>query len=82
MTEFENHPTFKCGGLCMFTIRSGQTVDLKVFRKYFKNNWKMILKGMTKPTVLFIGGVHGGATGKVGTRAENMEGLEKDTFIK
>ena len=49
---------FKCDGLCIFTVRDGESIDAPEFRKYFRKNWRTIFEGTKKATVLFIGGLH------------------------
>ena len=46
------------------------------FRKYLIRNWKTLTLGLKDgSTILFIGGVHGGDTGKLG-RAESIDTLK------
>ena len=75
LTYSENR-TFKCEKLSVFTCRDTETVQATELRKYIKQHWRKIFQGLTNSTILIIGGVHGSATGKVGDREDNMEGIE------
>ena len=51
------------------------------FREYVKRNWKNLTLGLNDgSTILFIGGVHGGDTGKLG-HAESIKTLTNQVRI-
>ena len=51
------------------------------FRKYLIRNWKTLTLGLNDgSTILFIGGVHGGDTGKLG-RAESIQTLKNQVSV-
>ena len=50
-------------------------VDEMAFRRYFKNNWKKLTLGLNDSTILFLAGVHGSDSGKLGPN-ENIQTLK------
>ena len=73
--EYNEHKTFKCEKLSVFTCRDTETVQAPDLKRYIKKHWRTIFQGMTNSTILIVGGVHGSATGKVGDREDNMESI-------
>ena len=60
--------------LTIFT--SENQVDPPEIREYIIEHWDEISVRLENSTVLFIGGVHGGASGYIGDDANNMGQIE------
>ena len=50
-------------------------VDEMAFRRYLKNNWEKLTLGLNNSTILFLAGVHGSDSGKLGP-TENIQTLK------
>ena len=62
-------------------ITFDEPVNEMEFRRYFKRNWQTLTKGLKDgSTILFIAGVHGEDTGKLGP-AESIETLKNQVRI-
>ena len=62
-------------------ITFDEPVNEMEFRRYLKKNWKALTLGLNDgSTILFIGGVHGEDTGKLGP-AESIETLKSQVRI-
>ena len=55
-------------------------VDEMAFRRYFKNNWEKLTLGLNDSTILFLAGVHGSDSGKLGPN-ENIQTLKNQVRI-
>ena len=69
-----SHTNIKSDKLTIFT--ASKTVEAPEIRKYIIKHWKEISVGLDNSTVLFMGGVHGGASGYIGDDANNMGQIE------
>ena len=50
------------------------------FRRYMKNNWDNLTKGLNNSTILFLAGVHGEDSGKLGPN-EDIQTLKNQVRI-
>ena len=61
------HKIVHADKLAVFTC--ADEIDERQIRFYVINNWDTLTQGMDNSTILFIAGVHGLESGKLGTRA-------------
>ena len=65
MASFKiDHPIVHADKLAVFTCND--EIDERQIRFYFIENWIRLTLGMDNSTILFIAGVHGYKTGKLG----------------
>ena len=76
MASSIEHRIVQADKLAVFTCND--EIDERQIRFYFIHNWKSLTRGMNNSTILFIGGVHGFKTGKLGPN-EDIQTL-KDQF--
>ena len=50
------------------------------FRRYMKNNWDNLTKGLNNSTILFLAGVHGKDSGELGPN-EDIQTLKNQVRI-
>ena len=55
-------------------------VDEMAFRRYMKNNWENLTLGLNESTILFLAGVHGEDSGKLGPN-EDIQTLKNQVRI-
>ena len=55
-------------------------VDEMAFRRYLKNNWENLTLGLKNSTILFLAGVHGDDSGKLGPN-EDIQTLKNQVRI-
>ena len=55
-------------------------VDEMAFRRYLKNNWENLTLGLKNSTILFLAGVHGEDSGKLGPN-EDIQTLKNQVRI-
>ena len=55
-------------------------VDEMAFRRYLKNNWENLTLGLKNSTILFLAGVHGDDSGKLGPN-EDIQTLKNQVII-
>ena len=55
-------------------------VDEMAFRRYVKNNWENLTLGLKNSTILFLAGVHGDDSGKLGPN-EDIQTLKNQVRI-
>ena len=55
-------------------------VDEMAFRRYMKNNWENLTLGLNDSTILFLAGVHGEDSGKLGPN-EDIQTLKNQVRI-
>ena len=55
-------------------------VDEMAFRRYLKNNWENLTLGLKNSTILFLAGVHGEDSGKLGPN-EDIQTLKNQVKI-
>ena len=55
-------------------------VDEMAFRRYMKNNWENLTLGLNESTLLFLAGVHGEDSGKLGPN-EDIQTLKNQVRI-
>ena len=68
MASSIEHPIVHADKLAVFTCND--EIDERQIRFYFIDNWKSLTLGMDNSTILFIAGVHGYKTGKLGPKEE------------
>ena len=55
-------------------------VDEMAFRRYLKYNWEKLTLGLIDSTILFLAGVHGSYSGRLGPK-ENIQTLKNQVRI-
>ena len=61
-------------------ITFDNVVDEMAFRRYLKNNWENLTLGLKNSTILFLAGVHGDDSGKLGPN-EDIQTLKNQVRI-
>ena len=61
-------------------ITFDNVVDEMAFRRYFKDHWKDLTLGLKNSTILFLAGVHGEDSGKLGPN-EDIQTLKNQVRI-
>ena len=70
----KNDLKWECDKLTIIT--SETMINPLDFRIYIVNHWKHITKKMENSTILFLGGVHGSESGKLGEK-DDITNYEK-----
>ena len=79
MASSIEHRIVQADKLAVFTCND--EIDELQIRFYFIHNWKSLTRGMNNSTILFIGGVHGFKTGKLGPN-EDIQTLKNQFSLK
>ena len=70
MISYPGLTIWSLGQLSLSFIESNDETDFREIRFYFIQNWKILTRQMDGSTFLFLAGVHGSDSGKLGEKAD------------